>query len=366
MRRFSLILAALALGASAGSCGGGSPAFGGPQHKRYDRSKAQASLRALEKPGLVIGEFRLARNGVVDGDTIKVDGLDTSLRLLAIDTEEKFRTEEDKRQYEMGWEQYIARARGDSVKPVKYASPMGDEASAFAVEFFAGVEVVRLERDDPKDLRGRYGRYLTYVFAKKGGTWVNYNVECVRAGMSPYFMKYGYSTRFHDEFEAAMKEARDAKRGIWDPTKQHYPDYDERLAWWRARADFIAAFEEQAEGKPDHIELSHWDALKRIEAHEGKPIVLLATVGDIRLGDRGPTRVMLSRRLHADFPLIFFDKDVFASSGIERYKGEYITVQGTVARYHNKYRKRDELQIVVDLPSQIAGPQLPWFGKTHE
>ncbi|RMH43519.1 MAG: hypothetical protein D6689_04940 [Deltaproteobacteria bacterium] len=352
----SLVAAALAFG-----CGGAQPAFGGPAPKRYDRKQLTDALRRLEKPGIVIGEFRLARHGVVDGDTIKVEGLKTSLRLLAIDTEEKFWHKEDRRLYDMGWEYYLKVKRGNSKKPVKMATPMGHEATAFAKKFFDGVKVVRLERDHPKDMRGRYGRYLAYVFAKKNGKWVNYNIEAVRAGMTPYFMKYGYSRRFHDEFMQAMAEARAAKRGIWDPNKQHYPDYDERLRWWTIRADFIRQFEEEAEGRDDYIVLGHWDAMKRLEDHIGKPVEILATVGDIRLSDTGPHRVLLSRRLHNDFPLIFFDKDVFGTSRIERWRGEYIRVQGTVSKYYNKWKKKYELQMVIDLPSQIRGPILPWF-----
>jgi len=357
MRVVVVLLAVLALG-----CGGNSKAFGGPTpSKRYDRSKLHASLKQIERPGLVIGEFNLARHAVVDGDTIKVEGLESSLRLLAIDTEEKFRFKEDKRLYDMGWEYYLKTKRGDSVKPVKLATPLGLEATNFAKEWFKDVKVVRLERDHPKDIRGRYGRYLAYVFAKKDGKWLNYNVEAVRAGMTPYFTKYGYSRRFHDEFVAAQKEARDAKRGIWDPNKEHDPDYDERLLWWKIRADFVKKFEQEAEGRDDFIVLGHWDAMKKLEDNIGKEVQILATIGDIRMSDKGPTKVMLSRRLHSDFPLVYFDKDVFGNSQVSRWKGEFVRARGTVNKYYNKWRKKYELQIVVDLPSQVQGPILPWF-----
>jgi hypothetical protein len=173
--------------------------------------------------------------------------------------------------------------------------------------------------------------------------------------MSPYFMKYGYSERFHSEFVAAEKEAKAALIGIWDPKKQHYPDYAERAVWWNARAEFVHAFKEEAKGKPHYIELTHWDAIRRLQQHEGKEIVILGTVGSIKLGDKGPTRVMLSRRLGSDIPLIFFDKDVFGTSRIAKWKGEYVKVTGRVSKWYNKYRKRHELQIVISLPGQIVG-----------
>jgi endonuclease YncB( thermonuclease family) len=71
---------------------------------RYTRKQAQKSLQKLETPGLVIGEFHVTK--ITDGDTIRVDGLDSSLRLLGVDTEERFKTEGDRRAYDEGWEQY--------------------------------------------------------------------------------------------------------------------------------------------------------------------------------------------------------------------------------------------------------------------
>jgi endonuclease YncB( thermonuclease family) len=328
---------------------------------RYSRKKAQASLNKLEDPGLVIGEFTLARDAVVDGDTLKVDGLETSLRLLAMDTEEKFRNKPDARLAETDWNAYLAKKRAESRKPPKMATPMGLAATKFAKAWFADVKTVRLERDHPKEIRGRYNRYLAYVFAKKDGVWKNYNLEAVRAGMSPYFMKYGYSRRFHDLFVAAEKEAKEAQRGIWNPEAKSYGDYDLRRRWWTNRAEFIKQFEIEAQGRDDMIALTNWDAIKRIEEHTGKEIEVLATVGQIRMSEKGPTKVMLSRRMFNDFPVIFWDRDVFGTSGIADYKGEFVRVKGVVNKYHNKYKNRDELQIVVNLPSQVKGsPLISW------
>jgi endonuclease YncB( thermonuclease family) len=331
---------------------------GSKRVRRLQKAEVQKRLRQLETPGLLIGEFPLARGAVVDGDTIKVAGLDTSLRLLAIDTEETFKSETDRRLYEQGFEEYLKAKRGDSPKPVKVASPLGEDAKKFAEEFFEGVSIVRLERDHPKEIRGRFNRYLAYVFVKRQGEWVNYNIECVRAGMSPYFSKYSYSRRFHDQFVQAQKEAREKGLGIWDPRREHYRDYPERLKWWNARADFIKQFEADAVGKNNYIVLTNWDSLRRLEAHQDKQVVVLATVGKIKIGDKGPTKVMLGRRLLGDFPLIFFDRDVFGTSNIARWEGEFVRVTGTVTRYRNKHTNKEELQIVVSLPGQVSGSQL--------
>jgi endonuclease YncB( thermonuclease family) len=350
MIRRRLVLAAAAAAIALAGCG--------PTHSsRYERKRAQESLKKLETPGVVIGEFTLSK--VTDGDTVRVDGLDSSLRLIGLDCEETFKNEQDRRAVEADWQGYLTAKRGSSKRPVKMASPLGEQAKLFAKQFFAGSPVVRVERDDPRQIRDRFDRYLTYVFGNRNGTWINYNVEAVRAGMSPYFSKYGYSKRFHAEFVLAEKEARAHKRGIWDPTAMAYPDYDERKAWWDARGEFIHQWETAAAGKADHLLVDQWDIMARLEQHVGRQVTLLGTIGEIKLGDRGPTRVMLSRRMFSDIPLIFWDKDVFVSSGVGGWRGEYIAVTGTVTAYENKYTHKKQLQIVIDRPSQITLSPIP-------
>lgn len=333
----------------------------------YDRTKLAESLASKESDsGLVVGEFVLASPAVVDGDTIKVVGIEGTLRLLGIDTEETFKSEKDRRAYDEGFEAYLAAKQEGHERPIKAATPLGMDAKHWAEEFFDGVRTVRLERDHPKELRGRYGRLLTYVMVEKDGEWLNYNVECVRAGMSPYFSKYGYSRRFHDEFVKAQEEARAAKRGIWDPKLEHYPDYDLRLRWWDARADVIARFEEESQGREDYVVLTNWDSMERLAGLEGREVTVLATVGDIRPAEgKRPAQVMLSRRMFSDFPLIFFDEDVLANCGVDKARGEFVEVRGTVSRYVFRTKKRarkkntdeeppSQLQIQIRRPEQVA------------
>lgn len=319
--------------------------------RRYDRTQLAKSLDNPDKSPLELGTFPLLK--VIDGDTVKVGGLDSTLRLLAIDTEETFKKEKERRAFEQGWERYLAEAEAKSRGPVKIPTPLGEDAKYFALEFFKGVRNVHLELDHPKEVRGRFNRFLTYVFVDKGGERINYNVECVRAGMSPYFTKYGYSRRFHDEFIAAQDEARAAGRGIWDPSKQHYLDYDARLAWWNARADYIAAFEAEAEGRDDHIVLTHFDSADRLASMVGREVVILATIADIRDSKTGPTKVLLSRRMFSDFAVIFFDDEVFEATGMRKHKGEHVQVRGVVTSWYNKYKKREDLQIEVKLAGQV-------------
>ncbi len=310
----------------------------------------------VDQEGLLIGELRLARNPVVDGDTIRVEGIEKSVRLLKIDTEEIFRGNRQRAAAEADFEAYRARKRSRGGRPRRYGTPMGEKAADFARDFFKGAKRVRLERDDPKSTRGQHGRPLAYAFVKKNGRWTSYSVECVRAGMSAYFTKYGYSKRFGNQLARAEAEARQAKRGIWDPEAEGYGDYDERKAWWDARADFIREFEHEAGGRDDYVELWQADAGARLEKMVGQEVALLSTVDRIE-HFKGLSRISLVNETKRGFPLIFFEKSVLRESGIERYRGEPIVVRGEIDPYEKgSYRT---LQIVVERPNQIRLPKLP-------
>jgi len=315
-----------------------------------------AQNAAIAVEGLLIGEYRLSADPVIDGDTIRVEGIDSSIRLLSIDTEERFHGKSDRAAAAKDFDAYLKRKRGKSKRPTKTGTPMGEQASEFAKAFFEGVEAVRLERDDPKELRGHFGRPLAYALVKKDGRWTSFNVECVRVGMSPYFTKYGYSQRFHNEFSRAESEARAAKRGIWNPNAQGYGDYDERKAWWDARADFIRAFEHEASRRSDFILLSHWDASARLEESLGKTVTVLSTVGRIERF-KGLVRVSLDMESGRSFPIIFFDRSVFDDTGLADFSREPIRVRGRVERYTKG--NYTTLQIVVDEPGQLTTPELP-------
>lgn len=325
---------------------------------RFDRGELDRS-----DAGLVLGVYPLENDAIIDGDTIKVDGLDASLRLLGIDAEETFKSDKAWRELEVGWEQYLQNQQAKTSRPIKVPTPLGMEAKYWTQEFFAGVTNVRIERDHPKEIRDAYNRFLAYVFVERDGQWINFNVEIVRAGMSPYFPKYGYSRRFHDEFIAAQDEARAAKRGIWADGAQCYQDYDVRLEWWTARAEFVRQFDLDAEQDPSLILLTRWDSLAVLEQHLGEEVEVLGTITDIRQGERGPKRVLLSRRMFADFPLIFWEDDVFEESGIERYKSEFVRVRGVVTSYTDRRSGRRQLQIEVRDPIQVRLPEYEPPGK---
>ena len=79
----------------------------------------------LLKEGLVVGEYPLAPNPVIDGDTIRVEGFKRSIRLLSIDSEEIARSRRDRAAIKADFDEYLSRKRGDSVRPRKSGTPAG-------------------------------------------------------------------------------------------------------------------------------------------------------------------------------------------------------------------------------------------------
>lgn len=295
---------------------------------------------AQDKPDpLVMGTYELEtpfERAVIDGDTIRVKGLDATLRLIGMDTEETFKHTKEKEQFKAGWRSYLAEMEKESGgKPGKYATPLGEEAKRYAESFFRGQTHVRLELDETTRTRGYYGRYLVYVLVQKNGKWVNYNVEAVRAGMAPYFAKYGYSKRYHKEFVEAQAEAQKKKLGIWKPGAEAYPDYAARLKWWGERAETIQRFEAKHLGKKDVVMLGvegEWERLKQLD---GMDVTVFGTVGDL-VTDKTPYRAYMSHRKNEDFAIISFKAGEIEALGLEKYSGEYVFVRGRVSIYKGR------------------------------
>ena len=87
--------------------------------------------------------------------------------------------------------------------------------------------------------------------------------------------------------------------------------------------------------------------------------MLLGTVDNVRIGEKGPSSVTLSRSTAIGFPLIFLDRDVLGTSGIGNWKGEFVVVTGTPTVYENKRTHKKQVQIVIDRASQIRLSPVP-------
>jgi len=136
-------------------------------------------------PGVVFaGQYKVVR--VVDGDTIfiRYNGKHEKIRLLCVKTQKSVHPDE------------------------KQSITMAEVAFRYTQKKLTG-KYVDLEFESW--LRGRYGVLLAYVFVDGK----NINLELVRKGLSRYYIKYGQSKKYHNEFKVAEKLARKEKLNIW-------------------------------------------------------------------------------------------------------------------------------------------------------
>jgi len=174
---------------------------------------------------------------VVDGDTIHIKraGKVEKLRLLSVDTEEKF-------------------SSGTAPGGTKPPTVFGEECALWAQKFFADLgkdgAAPRIGISFPGGHENYdfYGRLLCHVILPDG---TDYNLMLVKLGKSPYFSKYGFSESEHAAFVAAQKEAQTKQLGIWNP-KTNVPatdgapaakrPYDKLVPWWDARGEAVQAW----------------------------------------------------------------------------------------------------------------------------
>ncbi len=310
---------------------------------------------AGENPYLA-GEFKVTR--VVDGDTIGVEGLDQTIRFVCLDTEECEKgngAEERTRAIAADYANYL-REKTARDPLAKFSTPVGWIAKEFAEAWFPIGSTVKIEYDSLARKTGYYGRVLGYVFALRDGKWVNYNIECVRAGMSPYFDKYGASLRFEREFLAAEREARASGRGIWAPGAMAYPNYDARIAWWSRRAEQMKRFDNSHAGQVNAINLIDEDDWDRLKDLLGKDIRVLATAEDILAGG-SPALIELQHKQNIRFAVSFSDAEVFPEVRrlVEQHPGDHFVFQGVL----EKGFERGDRTYVYNLPVTAANQVTP-------
>lgn len=125
---------------------------------------------------------------VVDGDTIvvKVDGAEEKVRLIGIDTPE-------------------------TVDPRKPVQCFGREASDRAKALLPVGTAVTLVNDvEPRD---KYGRTLAYVYRSPDNAFIN--LDLVRDGYARVYT-FPPNVAHVDAFRAAERDARQARRGLWN------------------------------------------------------------------------------------------------------------------------------------------------------
>ncbi len=290
---------------------------------------------------------------VVDGDTLKVEisGNEESLRLCCLDTEESW--------------------AGGS-KPVTNA---GKLASKWAKKYFGvgedgfpdnGDEItvdVEFDTSDPmpeclRKHRGNYGRLICYVH--KDGE--NYNLKAVENGWSPYFVKYGRSRLYHNEFLIAEANAQSKILAIWDPATNevgNVRNYNELIPWWHLRDSVIQDFRRFGiQGGVQSVRFDYEDIVEA--AKSGSDLTVLC---DLQSGVNkwsGNGALIYAGSLQHKFNLWIPDRDSQSSQAVMNlidtrysYKGRgYVYVSGKASLYPQNDNGKP--QIVLDNIRQLS------------
>lgn len=311
-----------------------------------------------DKPRGIVqdAELRSWPGCVVDGDTIEAVGFGESIRLLSLDTDETLSPKEralaERVTHRGSWADYIAQKQkgteADGRRFGNYGTKMGERARKYARDFFEGVETVKVEYESPTRTHGFFGRHLAYVWVERDGDWVNYNIEAVRDGISPYYTKYGFSQLYHDAFLEAQREARQAGRGIWSDDAKGYPDYDARIEYWNGRAKQIQGFRNRFEDDPRFVDLAEDTAFADLRDKIGERMVVFGEPTSLK--ERGqPQRLRMSYRYRRDFTVVAFDPYELTAAEANPDKQDFVYVEGVVEMY------RGDPQLRFDGESFLVG-----------
>ncbi len=298
-------------------------------------------------PELDLGTFVVGPEVVTDGDTLRLPDRGP-VRVLGVDCEELFKSPRTREEAERDFAAYTRARRGDAAVPVKFPTPAGEAARDAARALVATAGQVRLERDSviASDV-DNYGRTLAHVVLLGPEGDVLLSEALIEQGHSPYFVKYGRSRRFDRRLARAEKRARARRRGIWSETgPDHYPDYEERLDWWHARADQVDRWRAR-EDAPGHVSLDDPSADARLRGLVGREATVFGLLRARK--DEGLPRILWLRHLpRLDFPVVLFDVAVWDGLDHEALRHRFVTVTGNVTLYRNRP------QILVERATQIG------------
>ncbi|MEB2328873.1 MAG: thermonuclease family protein [Ignavibacteriaceae bacterium] len=140
------------------------------------------------------GEMVLVQR-VIDGDTFELpDG--RKVRLLGIDTPEKFNNEKLKNEYASPEDRLVI-------------MKLGELSSDYVTRMIEGKEVILVPEENYEDT-DRYGRLLRYVYLPDG-TLIN--AKIIEDGFGEVYEKYPVSKT--NEFRSLQVQARENSRGLW-------------------------------------------------------------------------------------------------------------------------------------------------------
>ena len=148
-----------------------------------DAPSVRSSAQTVDAAWVQVNVVRVA-----DGDTItvKYNGVNTSVRLIGVDTPE-------------------------TVDPRKPVQCYGVEASNYTKSQL-NKQTIYLEFDESQGVTDRYDRLLAFVRRADGSL---FNYDLIANGYAFEYTYQGNPYRYQSEFLAAAREARENGRGLW-------------------------------------------------------------------------------------------------------------------------------------------------------
>ncbi|SDR02569.1 5'-nucleotidase C-terminal domain-containing protein [Virgibacillus salinus] len=164
----------------------------------------QADIQLADEqpePPSAAGVYESTVESVVDGDTIHLETPvlgGTKVRFLNMDTAETYTAHNDD-------------PARDEINANQKA--FGEEAKAYMNELIQpGDEVLVKIGEEPTD---DYGRLLAEIIRQEDG--MNINLEMVREGLASTYFIAPFNEEVYPTYQNAVKEAKDAGLGIWNP-----------------------------------------------------------------------------------------------------------------------------------------------------
>jgi len=101
----------------------------------------------------------------------------------------------------------------ETVDPGRPVQCYGKEASSFAKKTLGG-QRIKLEGDPEADEYDKYGRLLRNIYLADG---TDFNAELVSQGYAQAYVSFPQNADRKAELRRLESEAKEAKRGVWDP-----------------------------------------------------------------------------------------------------------------------------------------------------
>jgi hypothetical protein len=297
--------------------------------------------------GLNLGSFPLTK--VIDGDTIRVDGLDAEHAPPRPRHRGDLQDEIRVARLRQGLGALPRRRPGQDQTPRQDPHPHGRGGQEIRQGVLQG-RPLRRARARPPQGDPRLLQPLPHLRLRREGRQAPQLQPRVRARRHEPLLHQVRPTPAASTKSSSPPRTRPASRRPRDlgPQQDALPRLRPRLAGGPTAPRPCRPSSATSEGKNDHIILTHYDAPHRLQDLLGREVVHLRRRRRDPHHATGPTKVMLAPPPPRASPSSSSTRTIFEATEGSRPPGRVHQGARRRRELHNKYKKRDELQIQVD------------------